>query len=69
MRLNEFKEVVEVGPFWSLWCGDVEDEKLTSFVSMLLIQMKQQMKGIAVEMFEPGSKEETVWGSYDHNSD
>ncbi len=43
----------------------VEDEKLTPFLSISLIRLKQQKEGAVVEMPEPGSKEEKVW-DYDN---
>ncbi len=34
----------------------IKDEKLTPFLAILLIQLKQQGVGIIVDMPEPGSK-------------
>ncbi len=34
----------------------VEDEKLTPFLAISLIRLKQQKEGVVVEMPEPGSK-------------
>ncbi len=45
----------------------VEDEKLTPFLAILLIWLKQQREGIVVEMPVPGSNEEKVWGSNDYD--
>ncbi len=47
----------------------VEDEKLTIFLAILFIWPKQQREGIMIEMPEPGSKEEYIWGSYDYDTD
>lgn len=40
---------------------DVEDENVTSFLAILLIQEEQQSEVVLVEMPEPGCKEEKVW--------
>ena len=45
----------------------VEDEKLTPFLAISLIRLKKQREGIVVEMPEPGSNEEKVWGSDDYH--
>ncbi len=46
----------------------VEDEKLTPFLTISFIQLKLQKKEIVVEMPDPGSKEEKVWGSDDYDN-
>ncbi len=57
---------------WTIFgdCGieGVEDEQLTPFLSKSFIWMKQQKEGVSVEMPEPGSKEEKVWGSDNYDS-
>ncbi len=40
-------------------------KNLLLFLQISLDQLKQQKEGIVVEMPEPGSKEEKVWGSDD----
>ncbi len=46
----------------------VDDEKITPFLAIPLIRLKQQKEGVVVEMPEPGSKEEKVWGSNDYDN-
>ncbi len=46
----------------------VEDEKLTPFLAILYIRLKQQTEGILVDMPEPSSEEEKVWGSDDYDN-
>ncbi len=45
----------------------VKDKKLT-FLAILLIRQKQQKEGIVIEMPDPGSNEEKVWGSDDYHN-
>ncbi len=45
----------------------VKDEKLTPFLAISLLWLKQHSEGVLFEMPEPGNKEEKVWGS--HNFD
>ncbi len=47
----------------------VEYEQLTPFIAISLIRLKQQKEGIVIEMPEPGSKEEKVWGCDGYNND
>ncbi len=44
----------------------VEDERLFPFWATL-IWLKQQKEEVVVEMTEPGSEEEKVWGSDDYD--
>ncbi len=46
----------------------VENEKLTPFSAISLISQKPQKEGIVIEMTEPGSEEEKVWGSDDYDN-
>ncbi len=45
----------------------VEDEKLTPFLAILLIQQKQEKEGIIIEMPAPGSDEKKVWGNDEYD--
>ncbi len=47
---------------------EMEDEKLTPSLVILLIRQKQQKEGIIIEMSTPGSNEEKVWGSNNYNN-
>ncbi len=57
---------------WTIFgvCGvdGVEDEKLTPFLAISLMSLKQQKEGVVVEMPELGSKKEKVWGSEDYDN-
>ncbi len=54
---------------FGVWDVDgVKDKKLTPFLAISLIWLKQQKEGIVVKMPEPGSEEEKVWGSDDYDS-
>ena len=68
---NEIAQELGWDGGWTIFgvCGvdGVEDENLTPFSAISLIQLKKQKEGIIIEMPVPGSKDEKVWGSDDYD--
>ncbi len=72
VRENEIEWERKQDGGWTIY-GDcnvdgVEDKKCAPFLAILLIRQKQQKKGIVIEMPEPGSNKEKVWGSDNYDN-
>ncbi len=72
VRENEITWVQGRDGGWTIFsvcdADGVDDEKFAPFLAILLIWLKQQRKGIVVEMPEPYGKCETVWGNDDYDA-
>ncbi len=58
---------MEVGSILLFSINFFEFEILTPFLVILLICKKQQSEGVIVDVPQPGSEEEKIWGTEDDN--